>query len=127
MIQSDFLLGCNYWSSDAGIYMWRNYDRQVVERDLSFLCENGVNTIRIFPLWPDFQPLKKLIFCNERVEKDFSFAIRKGENPLLSQKYPDSGLDEHQVGNMRHLLSTAQSKGIKVILSIITGWMSGRI
>ena len=28
----DFQLGCNYWASHAGIYMWRNWDKQVVEQ-----------------------------------------------------------------------------------------------
>lgn len=126
MEQSDFLLGCNYWASNAGVYMWRNYEKSVVENDLKFLAAHGINTIRIFPLWPDFQPLNKLIFCNEGVGKTCSFGMRKDEEALIYQKYPDSGLDETQVENMRHLLSVAKNNGINVILSIITGWMSGR-
>ena len=125
-MRQEFLLGCNYWASNSGIYMWRNYDECVVEKDLRFLSSYGVDTIRIFPLWPDFQPLNKLIFCNERAAKCFSFGMRTGDEPLLYQKYPDSGLDEKQVKNMRHLLSVAKGCGMKVIVSIITGWMSGR-
>ena len=33
----DFQLGCNYWASHAGVYMWRNWDRAVVEADLGSL------------------------------------------------------------------------------------------
>ena len=57
----DFQLGCNYWASHAGVYMWRNWDRAVVEADLARLSRCGVNVLRVFPLWPDFQPLTRLL------------------------------------------------------------------
>lgn len=53
----DFQLGCNYWASHAGIYMWRNWDKQVVEQDMKHLQKCGVRVLRVFPLWSDFQPL----------------------------------------------------------------------
>ena len=53
----DFQLGCNYWASHAGIYMWRSWDKQVVEQDLQRLQKCGIRVLRVFPLWSDFQPL----------------------------------------------------------------------
>lgn len=53
----DFQLGCNYWASHAGIYMWRNWDKQVVKQDMQRLHKSGVRVLRVFPLWSDFQPL----------------------------------------------------------------------
>ena len=52
-----YFVGCNYWASHAGTNMWRNWDEASVEADLRALSENGVEVIRAFPLWPDFQPL----------------------------------------------------------------------
>ena len=125
-MKKEFLLGFNYWASHAGLYTWRQYDPIVVERDFKTLRAYGVNTIRIFPLWSDFQPLTEIRFCNERAAQTAPFKMRTSDTPLLYQKFPDSGLDEKQVENMRHLLSAAKENGLKVIVSLVTGWMSGR-
>ena len=53
-----FLTGCNYWSSEAGLRMWRDWSEAAVEKDLAALKECGMNTVRLFPLWPDFQPVQ---------------------------------------------------------------------
>ena len=66
-MKEKFLLGFNYWASHAGLYMWRLYNFDVVEKDLRLLSTHGVNTIRIFPLWPDFQPLTDIRFCNAKL------------------------------------------------------------
>ena len=60
------MLGVNYWSSNAGIKMWSEFDIDVINDDFSLLRQSGVNTIRIFPVWDVFQPLAKLYtFENE--------------------------------------------------------------
>ena len=65
----EFLLGANYLASNAGINMWREFDPEVVERDFALLREYGMNIIRVFPLWPDFQPVISLHkFQNARDE-----------------------------------------------------------
>ena len=57
--KNDFFTGCNYWASHAGIYMWRNWSAADVERDLELLAAHNMNVLRVFPLWPDFQPLTR--------------------------------------------------------------------
>ena len=52
-----FLIGCNYWSSQSGISMWRDWSESAVEQDFAALKDAGMNTVRIFPLWSDFQPV----------------------------------------------------------------------
>ena len=52
-----FTVGCNYWASHAGMYMWRRWDGAQVERDFDLLAAHGMKLLRVFPLWPDFQPL----------------------------------------------------------------------
>ena len=54
---SEFLVGCNYWSSESAINMWHNWSEEAVEKDFAALKEAGMNTVRIFPLWSDFQPV----------------------------------------------------------------------
>ena len=125
-MKEKFLLGVNYWASHAGLYTWRLYDKKVVEEDLRLLSSYGVNTIRIFPLWPDFQPLTEIRFCNAKAGEATAFKMRTDDKPLVYQKFPESGLDEKQVENLKHLLTTAQENGLKVVISLITGWMSGR-
>ena len=32
---NEFLTGCNYWSSEAGIRMWRDWSEEAVEKDFA--------------------------------------------------------------------------------------------
>lgn len=57
----EFMLGANYWASNAGADMWREWDADVVRSDLALLAENGVTTLRVFPNWRDFQPVEPAI------------------------------------------------------------------
>ncbi len=43
----DFQLGCNYWASHAGIYMWRDWDKQVVKQAGSCSLWNTVRFLRV--------------------------------------------------------------------------------
>ena len=45
----DFMIGCNYWASNAGTEMWRNWDESAVREDLRVLSENGIEYMRVFP------------------------------------------------------------------------------
>jgi len=56
----EFILGCNYWASHAGTEMWRNWDEDAVRSDFEILSKNGVDTLRVFPNWRDFQPVSPL-------------------------------------------------------------------
>jgi endo-1,4-beta-mannosidase len=49
-------LGVNYWPGDKGIYWWREFELTRVNRDFSLAAEYGLDLIRIFLLWEDFQP-----------------------------------------------------------------------
>ena len=46
-----FLLGCNYWASNAGADMWKEWDEKTVREDIKLLASYGISTIRIFPNW----------------------------------------------------------------------------
>ena len=55
-----FVVGCNYWASHSGTAMWSDWREDVVEADFKQLAGAGLQVLRVFPLWPDFQPLDLL-------------------------------------------------------------------
>ena len=74
----DFILGCNYWASNAGIEMWNNFDINAIKKDMKLLAEHGTTMIRIFPLWSDFQPVSLIVDPNHH--SDYHFSTNRG-NP----------------------------------------------
>jgi len=75
-----FLYGVNWWPSNVGVEMWRNFDKKEVEDDFKKMKEIGFNTVRIFLRWDEFQDedgrMKK-----ENVEKlDILINIAKENN-----------------------------------------------
>ena len=117
----EFKLGCNYWASHAGVYMWRNWDRSVVETDLQRLHNCGIRVLRAFPLWSDFQPLT-LVKSNEYRE------YRHGDTPLNKQT-PEglAGVDMTMIRHFEEFVELAKQYDMELIIPLITGWMSGRM
>lgn len=124
--QKEFLIGCNYWASNAGCFTWKRFDEQVIRKDLEYLAGFGVNCIRIFPTWDDFQPIAKNPIPKSPFYDKYSFKIRVNERVLWEQKFPESGLCEEKLEQFKTLLDIAKEYGMKVIVAFITGWMSGR-
>ena len=113
-----FILGCNYWASNAGTEMWREFDLTAIKNDLSVLSENGIKYLRVFPLWRDFQPVTPLIGPQGRVSE----YMQNGKAP--QNKY---FLDEDMLMHFAEFLDVCDSFKIKVIVGLITGWMSGAL
>ena len=105
--------------------MWKRFDENVVRKDLKFLSEYGINCVRIFPSWDDFQPLTRNPVPKSSFYDKFPYAMRVNEKDLLTQKYA-SGLSEEKLEQFKTVLDIAKEYGMKVIVSLITGWMSGR-
>ncbi len=116
-----YLLGFNYWASHAGIRMWSEWDETVVEKDLVCLKNAGANTLRVFPLWPDFQPLTGS--TNMGVNDGLFY---RGE-PIGSHDPEASGVDPVMLDRFEVLADLAQKHGMKLIVALITGWMSGKM
>ena len=53
---TDFALGVNYWPRRKAMYWWSNFDAGEVREEFAILKEIGLNVVRIFLLWDDFQP-----------------------------------------------------------------------
>lgn len=48
--------GVNYWPGSCGPAMWSKWPEQEIARDLELTAALGMNAIRFFLLWEDFQP-----------------------------------------------------------------------
>lgn len=117
-----FFVGVNYWASNAGIQMWNKWDEKVVERDLKILSEANLKYVRMFPLWSDFQPIKNYIACHgdlKLISRDAVQAIDSPENL--------AGIDPVMVERLEKFLELCQKYDIKIILGLLTGWMSGQL
>lgn len=115
-----FTIGCNYWASNAGIYMWRNWDESVVEKDLIKLKESGIDTLRVFPLWCDFQPIK---FECGQCHKE----MRIYDRALDKSKEGIAGVDPVMIDRFERLVVLAEKYGFKLLVCLINGWMSGKL
>jgi len=56
-----FRLGINYWPASKAMYWWRHFDASEVQRDFERIHSAGMESVRIFLLWEDFQPAPRRI------------------------------------------------------------------
>lgn len=114
----EHMLGCNYWDSKSGTDMWKNWDYDSVDDDLAKLSEYGVQYLRVFPNWRDFQPIQSLKWWQGKVRE-----YRVGEKALENE----FGIDTIMLKRFDAFCDLAKKHNMKLIVSIITGWMSGRL
>lgn len=119
--KENFIIGCNYWASNAGTYMWRNWDEEAVENDLKKLSECGVECLRVFPLWPDFQPVSRYINNTGRAE------MRINDQPLDKSPEGVAGVDPVMIGRFDRFIQLCDKYHIKLLVCLLNGWMSGRM
>lgn len=116
-----FHVGCNYWASHAGTGMWRDWREEVVREDLRQLAALGLRTLRVFPLWSDFQPLEIL-----RQHAGHPREYRLHGEPLGTGGLSAAGIDPVMFERFGLFAAAAHECGIGLIPGLVTGWMSGR-
>lgn len=127
-MEDDFLpagqlkIGANYWASHAGTMMWRDWRPEIVEQDFSRLSAAGIQLLRIFPLWPDFQP----IHCLRR-DGGHPIEFRHGEVPLPDDAIGRSGVSAIMLDRLKTLCDLAARHHLGLVVGLVTGWMSGRL
>ena len=112
-------LGCNYWASNAGTEMWRQFDTEVIENDFKVLREHGVEYLRVFPNWRDFQPVEPLYSGGSTFER---YQLSGDRKPTNKYYLDDDMLDEFGI-----FCDLAEKYDMKLIVGLLTGWMSGRM
>ena len=114
----DFMVGCNYWASHAGTETWAKWDEATVEKDFAELKKYGVEYLRVFPNWRDFQPVKPCYGWGMTL-----YEYRMEDDSLPTNPYY---LDETMLARFARLCALAEKYGLKLIVGIVTGWMSAR-
>lgn len=61
MPHSPLRFGVNYTPSQGWFHHWLDFDLDAVRADLDSIAGLGLDHIRVFPLWPLFQPNRTLI------------------------------------------------------------------
>jgi endo-1,4-beta-mannosidase len=51
-----FSLGVNYWPRSSAMAMWRRFDAGEIGEDFARIAGLGLDTVRLFLRWDDFQP-----------------------------------------------------------------------
>lgn len=121
-ISGKMILGCNYWASHAGINMWKDWNLAVVEKDLQCLSSSGISILRIFPLWPDFQPITLL-----RGHAGLPTEYRIAEEPLADNEQGQAGVSVFAIEHFREFCDLAEKYNLKLVVALLTGWMSSRL
>ena len=117
-----FFTGCNYWASHAGTNMWHDWRADIVESDLKRLSEAHITVMRMFPLWSDFQPLRM-----HRSGSSAERELRIYEDPMPNTPEGRAGIDPVMADRFGIFLDLAEKYKIKLIVGLVTGWMSGRM
>ncbi len=76
-----FTLGVNYWPRRKAMYWWNNFDAGEVREEFSIIREIGLNVVRMFLLWDDFQPEPTSV-SKEALENLVTVADIAAENHL---------------------------------------------
>lgn len=121
MIGKDFFTGLNYWGSKYATNMWSNFDKDSIENDMKLMNNAGITHLRVFPLWPVFQPLHALYEANGVYEYTF------GEEPLPNTPAGKAGVSEEACENFKTFCDLAEKYELKLLVGLITGQMSFRI
>ncbi len=115
----NFMLGCNFWDSKSGTNMWLNFDEESLAADLDALSASGVRYLRCFPNWRDFQPVVAL--------REWRGGFK--EYRLTGDRFPENEyyIEPVMIERFRKFAMMAHERNMKLIVSVLTGWMSGRL
>lgn len=118
----EFFVGVNYWGSKAGVHMWRaqDWDERAIETDIASLAKSGVEVMRVFPTWSEFQPVvQNLRWAGNPGE----YIVEGTEQPVIDPLWIEPGA----LARFRFFCDTCRKHNVKLIVSLVTGWMSGRL
>lgn len=119
LFSDGFITGVNYWALKNATRMWEDFDAEEVDRDLAALEEAGVTHLRVFPMWPVFQPLTAL-YTTSLTPFEYSF----GNDPLPDTEAGRAGVSEEACRRFETFCDLVEKHGMKQVVGLITGHMS---
>ncbi len=130
-----FSLGVNYWPRKTGVRIWKDFNAADIDADFKALASVGVDTVRMFLLWEDFQNIRE--FRTGAWDQDIPFDVRLADwsHTLLERsrntRHPElvSGsplpVDLRKVELFDQVIDIAKQNGLRLIPTLFTMWMSG--
>ena len=115
---SPFFTGINYWDSQNATKMWQNFDEDVIEQDMLAMRSAGIEILRVFPLWSDFQPLMGGD-CAKGV-----YEFQMDGKTLPDTEAGRAGVSEEMCRRFERFCALAEKYELKLIVGLITGQMS---
>ena len=115
-----FFTGINYWESKHATRMWHEFSPEIVEEDMKVMAEAGIDSLRVFPLWPDFQPLT--VAYAESYDGEYEFMLN-GEH-LPDTPAGKAGVSEEACRNFETFCALAEKYHLKLVVGLVTGHMS---
>ena len=116
--KSPFFLGINYWSSVHATKMWQEFDESVIDADMCTMKAAGIELLRIFPLWSDFQPLTGGD-CASGV-----YEYQMDGKTLPDTEAGRAGVSEEMCRRFERFCALAEKHGLGLVVGLITGQMS---
>lgn len=114
-----FFTGINYWGSKDAIHMWSRFDEASIEEDMKQLQGAGITHLRIFPLWPVFQPLKGYYNSGDHI---YEYGFEEGHLP--DTEAGKAGVSDEACQRLEKFCALAEKYNMKLIVGLITGQMS---
>ena len=113
-----FFTGINYWDSANATQMWQNFDEAVIEADMRAMRAAGIDSLRVFPLWSDFQPLTG----GDSAGGVYEFQM--DGRTLPDTEAGRAGVSEEMCARFERFCALAEKHGLSLIVGLITGQMS---
>lgn len=75
-----FVLGVNYWPRKKAMYWWSDFDEGEVREEFAVIRDIGLNVVRLFLLWDDWQPTPDTVSteCLKNLTKVADIAAANG-------------------------------------------------
>jgi endo-1,4-beta-mannosidase len=75
-----FVLGVNYWPRRKAMYWWSDFDAGEVREEFAIIRDIGLNVVRLFLLWDDWQPTPNTVSaeCLKNLETVADIAADNG-------------------------------------------------
>lgn len=125
MTPGDYVTGVNYFASNAGISMWSDWDEICIEKDFKVMAGYGVQVIRVFPIWADFQPITML--RKHCAPGGQPMKISFDGHPLPDTELGRAGLCEEMMRRFGRLTDLAEKFNFKLVVPLLTGHITFQV